>query len=117
MSGRADPFGPLEDFQPASKEKPLPAEVATISKVADDNGFHSRQAQKPKGKEKPAVQVQKRYTTGRNVQRNIKAKQETYDLLDELQAEIQKREGRPVPFGEILDKALAVFAKSVRKGS
>jgi len=113
MNDRADPFGSLDDFQPSTKAKPQPAEVASISKLADDNGFPSRQAVR-KPKDKPTPRVQKRYTTGRNVQRNIKATQETYELLDALQEEMQKREKRPVPFGEILEKALPVFAKSWR---
>lgn len=105
MSDRVNPFGDLNDFKPAEvKEKtPKPVEKAVIDQVAADNGFPSRQASKLESK--PVPRQQRRYTTGRNQQINVKATAETieqfYRIADELN----------VPLGEVLARALNALAK------
>ena len=115
MNERANPFGDLGDFTPAqAKPKPDPA---VIDQVAEAHGFPSRKPAAP-----PAVELtpapspastpepvpgdtsparkQRRYTTGRNKQVNIKATDETIQRLYRLADE------RQVPLGELLEQAL-----------
>jgi hypothetical protein len=104
MSDRVNPFGDLNDFTPASpkgKQKSVKKEV--IDQVATDNNFPSRQPLKIDPK--PAPQPQRRYTTGRNQQINIKATSATvakfYRIADE----------QGVPQGEVLARALDALEK------
>lgn len=100
MTERANPFGDLAGFEPAKPKatsRNLTAK-AVIDQVAAENNFPSRQATKPAAQ--PAPRQQRRHTTGRNQQINIKATAETveqfYRLADEL----------GVPLGEVLARAL-----------
>lgn len=111
MNERANPFGDLGDFTPApAKPKPDPA---VIDQVAEEHGFPSRKPSTPPVSEpapvlSPAsapveqapVRKQRRYTTGRNKQVNIKATDETIQRLYRLADE------RHVPLGELLEQAL-----------
>lgn len=95
---RADPFD-LGDFQPtAPKGKP---EAAAIRQVSEANHFPSRSAAT---KPAPGVVAEpapvRRRRTGRNVQFNIKATQETIDRF----ARIADANGWV--FGEALERAL-----------
>lgn len=100
MSDRVNPFGDLNDFAPAQpkEKKPKPVEKAVIDQVAADNGFPSRQASKPEPK--PALRQQRRYTTGRNQQINVKATAETIEQFYRIADEMN------VPLGEVLARAL-----------
>jgi hypothetical protein len=95
---RADPFagGDLDvsGFTPASPRSP-PAR-AVIRKISEENNFPSRAAPK----------VQRRRRTGRSVQVNIKATQETIDRL----VAISDRRGWV--FGETLEHALGALEQS-----
>jgi hypothetical protein len=106
MSDRVNPFGDLNDFAPAQpKEKnPKPVEKAVIDQVAADNGFPSRQASKPETK--PAPRQQRRYTTGRNQQINVKATSETIEQFYRIADEMN------VPLGEVLARALKALDKA-----
>jgi hypothetical protein len=106
MSDRVNPFGDLNDFAPAqSKEKnPKPVEKAVIDQVAADNWFPSRQASKPETK--PAPRQQRRYTTGRNQQINVKATSETIEQFYRIADEMN------VPLGEVLARALKALDKA-----
>lgn len=108
MSDRVNPFGDLNDFAPAQpKEKPpKPIEKAVIDQVAADNGFPSRQASKPELK--PVPRQQRRYTTGRNQQINVKATAETIERFYRIADEMR------VPLGEVLDRALEALEKSTK---
>lgn len=115
MNERANPFGDLGDFTPApAKPKPDPA---VIDQVAEAHGFPSRKPAAPAAAEPtrapspvptptpaPAdpspARKQRRYTTGRNKQVNIKATDETIQRLYRLADE------RQVPLGELLEQAL-----------
>lgn len=105
MTDRVNPFGDLNDFAPAPKkeQKPKPVEKAIIDQVAADNGFPSRQA--VKAPERPAPRQQRRYTTGRNQQINVKATSETIDRFYRIADEMG------VPLGEVLARALTALEK------
>jgi hypothetical protein len=100
---RADPFAPdtgpdLSEFTPRAPPRPaIPRE--TIRRVAEESGFPSREVRKPKAK------PQRRRVTGRNVQINIKATQETIERLNA----IADRQGWVL--GEVLEHALAALEK------
>src|SRR4051812_10934057 len=85
MIERANPFATLDgvpDFKPkAARERPVAN--GEIDRIADENGFPSRQP--PKVKE--PKRKRRRYTTGRNQQFNVRASAETierfYRMADE----------------------------------
>ena len=106
-SDRVNPFGDLNDFEPAQpKERRLkPIDNAVIDQVAADNGFPSRQAVKPGAA--PVPRKQRRYTTGRNQQINIKATAETIDRLNAMADRMN------VPLGEVLARALNALEKAI----
>jgi len=101
---RADPLGDISDFAPAAPAKPK-APPAVVRKVSEANGFASRA---------PAVRApagrpsQRRHRTGRNVQINIKAKQETIDRF------IAIAEVRGWVLGEALDHAVDLLERAAR---
>jgi hypothetical protein len=77
---RADPFyvevePDVSSFKPAPARKPTMTRDA-IREVSEQNNFPSREAPKVKPTK---VKLQRRRRTGRNVQINIKATQETVD--------------------------------------
>lgn len=83
-NGRADlGFGTeLESFDPNEweqkpKAKPKATAPAATKAAAEAAGFKSREAAAPKAARKP----QRRHTTGRNQQINIKAKGETIEAF------------------------------------
>lgn len=110
-------FQGLDDVAvPAEGRKPV--DLAQIDAVAAANDFPSRQPPKQQiatniatmvasGK-LPDIQERKRrrFTTGRNVQLNIKAKQSTIDTMNQLADRLE------VPLGEVLERALAALVNS-----
>jgi hypothetical protein len=120
MNERANPFGDLGDFAPA-QAKPKP-DLAVIDQVAEANGFpsrkpsappavHSTEASPPASVDQLPVRKQRRYTTGRNKQVNIKATDETIQRLYCL------ADARGVPLGELLEKALDALEKTSQQVS
>ena len=103
---RVNPFGDLKDFEPVplKGKGSKPVEMAVIDQVAADNGFPSRQA--VKADDAPASRKQRRYTTGRNQQINIKATAETIDRLNVMADRMN------VPLGEVLARALNALEKA-----
>jgi hypothetical protein len=103
MNERVNPFGDLRDFAPAPvKQKPPVDERAVIEQVAAENNFPSRHPSKPPAAPYPSsvLRTQRRYTTGRNMQINIKATAQTIDRLHRVADELG------VPLGEVLARAL-----------
>ena len=77
---RANPFGDLDDLSISTKPKPV--DTAGIARIADENGFPSRQPPA-----KPPMETrreQRRYRTGRNQQMNLKTSVEAYSRFYEL---------------------------------
>lgn len=110
---RANPFGDLDDFAPQPKARQVTPEA--IDRIAQASGFPSRKAQAslpglalpdpvaPPPEAKPATRAQRRHTTGRNRQINIKATEETIATLYRLADE------RGVPLGALLEQALVAL--------
>jgi len=100
---RADPFDPdtwpdLSVFKPRAVPRPAPPRE-TIARVSEESGAPSRERAKPKPK------VQRRRVTGRNVQINIKATQETIERLNAI------ADRRGWVLGEVLENALAALER------
>lgn len=112
MSERVNPFGDLDDFAPAPKKKRPKAERAVIDQVAADNNFPSRQPSKPVipplPPAPPVGRQQRRYTTGRNQQINVKATGETIEQFYRLADKMN------VPLGEVLARALTSLEKATK---
>lgn len=115
MNERVNPFGDLDDFAPAVKPKKATPEKAVIDQVAADNNFPSRQPSKPvfglaqtASTSVPAGRPQRRYTTGRNQQINVKATGETIEQFYRLADQMN------VPLGEVLARALAALQKATK---
>ena len=105
---RANPFDDLTDFA-VPQRKPKPVDAAGIARIAEDNGFPSRQPPA-----KPAVgtvRERRRYTTGRNQQLNLKAKPETIARFYALADRHTLADGRTMPLGELLELALAALER------
>lgn len=100
MSERVNPFGDLNDFAPTPKNKPSSADKQAIEEVAADNGFPSRQPPKVAA---ASPRQQRRHTTGRNQQLNVKATAATIEQFYRIADEMQ------VPLGEVLARALAAL--------
>ncbi|WP_159982108.1 stability/partitioning determinant [Novosphingobium sp. 18050] len=111
---RANPFGDLDDFAAQGAPKPVPA--AAIEEIARHSGFPSRKARaepaeapasEPAKAPAPPARVQRRRTTGRNRQINIKATEETiaelYRIADDLD----------LPLGAVLERALEALKGTV----
>ena len=102
MTARHNPLAALTDDdempapQPAPRKVRLPAEETQA--IAAQLGFQSRET---------APAKQRRYTTGRNQQVNVKARAETVALFHELADRLR------IPQGEVLERALQALKKSL----
>lgn len=115
MNERANPFGDLGDFAPA-QAKPKP-DLAVIDQVAEENGFPSRkssvapavqsiEALLPMASVDPVpVRKQRRHTTGRNKQVNLKASDSTIERL------YRQADTRQVSLAELLEIAVDLLEK------
>jgi hypothetical protein len=101
---RANPFSDIESlptFEPKPKA-PMPKANDQIEKIAEANGFPSRQAAKPPAR----ARTGRRYKTGRNQQINIKATPQVIERLYKL------ADSRRVPLGELLEIALEALERN-----
>lgn len=110
MSERSNPFVSLKE-PPTFETKPRPARPVTteaIDRIAEENGFPSRQAAKaPKEpKRKPHF-----YRTGRHRQVNVKATDATIERFYKM-AEV-----RNIPLGALLDLALDALDRTEGLGA
>jgi len=117
MTERANPFGDLGDFKPATSRKK--ADPKILDEIAAASDFPSREA-RPTPAELPVPpnapvaenpgRPPRRYTTGRNRQINVKATDETitqfYALADDLNQ----------PLGAVLQLALDSLARERSRG-
>lgn len=103
---RASIFGDdldLSEFKP----KP-PARAEEVREVAEKAGFSSREpAPPPSPAPEPVRREQRRYRTGRNVQLNLKVRQEDMDSFYQL----ADQEG--VVLGEAFARAVAAWKRSL----
>jgi hypothetical protein len=107
MNERANPFANLSDppvFTTKPKTEKL-VEEGTITRIAADNNFTSRQPAKTTKVEKRKPRT---YRTGRNVQFNCKVTAETnakiYKLADE----------REITLGELLELGMAALERDTK---
>ncbi len=104
MIARVDAFADLNDvpvFEPKPKPE-IPIAKDAADRIADENNFQSRQP--PKAQREPR-RKRRVYTTGRNVQLNIKAKGDTIARFHKLADE------RSVPLGELFELAVDALEK------
>jgi hypothetical protein len=111
-TARANPFADLSDFEPKPPSSTAAVLPAALERVAEDNGFPSRQAKRsPKAaQEIPHRRPGRRYTTGRNQQINIKA---TAAVIERL---YQIADSRHVPLGQVLEMALEALERQEGEG-
>jgi hypothetical protein len=101
------PASIFDDDEPVAPPvpRPDPEQVRALSEAAN---FRSREAVPP-----PAPSVPKRqpwrYRTGRNVQFNARAKQQTVDDFHAIAEQLDR------PIGEVLERALAALKRELAK--
>jgi hypothetical protein len=111
MSERAGIFesGPdfdVSGFAPAQAKPKIQTPPEAIRAVAETSDFRSREPSSSP-KKKPAERERRRYTTGRNVQLNIKVRSETLDRFYAL----ADRQGWVL--GETLERAVSALEKEL----
>ena len=99
MTGRANPFADFAEL-PAFATKPRldkPIEKASVARLAEEQGFPSREAPKASRtpKRKPRI-----YRTGRNLQFNAKVTSQTFDRI------YKAADSHGVTLGRLLELAL-----------
>lgn len=106
----ADPLD-LSGFAPKSRKDIQPPPADAIRAVSEAARFPSREARPapaaPPPPAAPARREQRRHRTGRNVQFNIRARQETIDMF----LAIADREGWVL--GEVLEHAVAALEREL----
>lgn len=103
---RANPFADLDlakEFPPATRPA-KPVQPAEIERLANDNGFPSRQ-RSAAVVANPATTRRRRHTTGRNQQLNLKVTAETLDRFYRM------ADAREMPLGELFELALAALER------
>lgn len=102
---RVDPLEGLKNFEPkpAAGQKSK-QESAALEELASEHGFVARH---PAPAKPPVDRSKRRFTTGRNIQINIKGDQATKDELYRLADEID------APLGETLKRALSALAREL----
>jgi hypothetical protein len=106
MSARVNPFADLTTPLPSFTVKPKkekPPREETITRIAEENNFPSRQAPKPTRETRRKRRV---YTTGRNRQFNIKATSETVERFYKMADE------RSIPLCALLEQALDALERA-----
>ncbi len=108
-----DETGPLDlsGFAPKVAQEIQAPPVEAIRAVSEAARFPSREARPaPAPMPPPPRREQRRHRTGRNVQFNIRARQETIDTF----LAIADREGWVL--GEVLEHAVAALERELEKG-
>lgn len=112
---RANPLDlSVEDFSPRVRDDKPRVDRETISQVAKDNGFRSRDAATVEAAAAAvaaaAPRRQRRFTTGRNQQLNIKATADTISRFNKLADELG------LPAGALLERAVQVLEEKTKRG-
>ncbi len=105
MSERVNPFASLNEASAFAPRQPRAKPMANdaIERIAEENGFPSRQATKAakEPKRKPHL-----YRTGRNRQLNVKATDQTVERFYKMAEE------RRIPSGALLELALSALERA-----
>ena len=110
---RANPLDlSIEDFAPRTGDDKPRVNRESIAQVAKDNGFLSRDAAKVEAAAAAAAtpRKQRRFTTGRNQQLNIKATADTVARFNKLADELN------LPAGALLERAVQVLEEKFKRG-
>jgi hypothetical protein len=113
MSERAsifdsDPDFDVSKFVPKQSKPKTETSAEAVRAVAEGSDFRSREpAPAPSPKKATAEKERRRYTTGRNVQLNIKVRSETLDAFYSI-ADAEKW-----VLGETLERAVAALQKEL----
>ncbi|CAG9185993.1 hypothetical protein [Cupriavidus pampae] len=108
---RANPLDlSVEDFSPRTRDDKPRVDRETISQVAKDNGFHSRDAAKVEAAAAAGTpRRHRRFTTGRNQQINIKATADTIARFNKLADELG------LPAGALLERAVQILEEKAKR--
>jgi hypothetical protein len=106
MNDRVNPFSDLKDFSVEKNKKEKNISNENVEQVASDNNFVSRINHKKEAKDS---KLQRRYTTGRNQQINIKATSTTIEKLYKIADE------ENIPLGEVLSRAIDSYRREKSK--
>ena len=98
----------LDEFTPREREDKPRADRETVAQVAKDNGFVSRDPKKVA--EAATPRRQRRFTTCRNQQINIKATAETVARFNALADELN------LPAGALLERAVQILEEKYKRG-
>jgi hypothetical protein len=105
MTQRVNPFATIDQIAAFTPKQPRPKPVAneTIDRIAEENGFPSRQSPRAprEPKRKPRI-----YRTGRNRQLSIKATEATVERFYKL------ADARKIPLGALLEQALDALERA-----
>src|SRR5437773_2322754 len=112
MSERASIFDTDNDFDvskfaPKQSKPKTETSAEAVRAVAESSDFRSREPA-PAPKKATAEKERRRYTTGRNIQLNIKVRSETLDAFYSI-ADAEKW-----VLGETLERAVAALQKELR---
>ncbi|KAI3593369.1 hypothetical protein D9X30_1679 (plasmid) [Cupriavidus sp. U2] len=108
---RANPLDlSIEDFAPRTGDDKPRVNRESIAQVAKDNGFLSRDAAKVEAAAAAAPRKQRRFTTGRNQQLNIKATADTVARFNRLADELN------LPAGALLERAVQILEEKFKRG-
>ena len=94
-------------FAPKQSKSKTETPAEAVRAVAESSDFRSREPAPKQQKKTSAERERRRYTTGRNVQLNIKARSETLDTFYRI-ADAQKW-----VLGETLERALAALEREL----
>lgn len=107
---RANPLDlSIEDFAPRTGDDKPRVTRESIAQVAKDNGFLSRDASKVEAAVAATPRKQRRFTTGRNQQLNIKATADTVARFNKLADELN------MPAGALLERAVQVLEEKFKR--
>jgi len=111
MSERASIFDgddfDVSAFAPKQSKPKAETSAEAVRAVAESSDFRSREPAPKQQKKASSERERRRYTTGRNIQLNIKARSDTLDTFYAI-ADAQKW-----VLGETLERAVAALAREL----
>lgn len=112
MSGeRAPLFGQDTDLDLSSFRPKAPPMPEKVRDVAEHVGFRSREAAPPAAATATLRREPRRYRTGRNIQLNLKVRQEAIDAFYKIADE------QGWVLGEAFEQAVSALAESLQKAN
>ncbi len=109
--GRASMFEQDDDLGLGEFKPKAPAPPEQVRGVAEQEGFRSREPKAAPAAPPPERREPRRYRTGRNVQLNLKVRQEAVDAFYRLADE------RGWVLGETFERAVSALEKELREAA